>query len=65
MPETPLSFAILDGTAGMHNCSICGINPATLGATGTHEGPCCLQCAFSLLADLAHSSIDDSIKRMG
>jgi len=65
MSVTPLAFAILDSNPGTHNCSICTKNPATLQATGMHEGPCCLQCAFSLLADLAHSSVDSSIRKTG
>jgi hypothetical protein len=63
MPETAVAFAILEGAPGAINCAICKNNPATLRSTGTHDGPCCLQCAFSMLADLAHSSVDDSIRK--
>jgi len=63
MAETQLSFALLVGAPGAIHCAICKNNPATLRSTGTHDGPCCLQCAFSMLADLAHSSVDHSIRK--
>jgi hypothetical protein len=65
MPDTTLTFAILDSNPDIRNCSICANNPATLKATGRHNGPCCLQCAFSMLADLAHASVDQGNRRIG
>lgn len=65
MPATPIAFAILDGPPGAYHCSICTNNPATLRSTGEHEGPCCLQCAFSMLADLAQTSVEEGIRKGG
>ena len=65
MPATPLVFAILDEPLETYHCSMCGENPATLKAKGMHEGPCCLQCAFSLLADLAQASVERGIRQTG
>lgn len=65
MPKFPLLFELLDNNPGTYHCSICGKNPATLRSSGPHDGPCCLQCAFSMLAELAESSVDHGIKRAG
>src|SRR5512146_1304315 len=65
MPESPLAFEILESSPGGYQCSICGNNPATLKCTGMHNGPCCLQCAFSMLADVAQKSVDRRIKKTG
>jgi len=45
------------------NCSICNLNPATLRFSGALEGDCCLPCACVALAELAQSSVDDSIRK--
>lgn len=64
MSESPVMFEVIDNNPGTYHCSICGANPATLKCTGAHDGPCCLQCAFSMLADLAQRTVD-RIKRAG
>ena len=60
MPKSPVTFEVIESHLGMYHCSICGINPATLKCSGMQEGPCCLQCAFSMLADLAQWTVDNS-----
>jgi hypothetical protein len=57
MPESLVLFQVLDAP-GTYHCSICGKNPATLKCTGQENGPCCLQCAFSMLAELAQKTVD-------
>jgi len=59
MPKSPVTFEVIE-SPGMYQCSIYGHNPVTLKCSGVPEG---LQCAFSLLANLALSSLDRSIRR--
>ncbi len=63
MPKSPVTFEVIESHPGMYRCSICGKNPATLKCSGMREGQCCLQCAFSMLADLAQWTVDNSGKR--
>ncbi len=65
MPKSPVTFEVIESQPGMYHCSICGQNPATLKCSGMREGPCCLQCAFSMIADLAQWTVDNSTKRAG
>ena len=62
MPNSSVLFEVIEGSPGMYHCSICGKNPATLKCSGLENGPCCLQCAFSLLADLAEWTVDNMQK---
>lgn len=56
-----MTFETLEGTPRISKCSICGVNPATLGFSGALEGDCCLPCACAALADLAQRTVDDHI----
>ena len=58
MPKSSVMFDLIEENPGTYDCHFCGHNPATLKCTGAHEGPCCLQCAFSMLADLAQRTVD-------
>ena len=62
MPKAPVTFEVIESPPGMYHCSICGHNPATLRCTGAPKGPCFLQCAFSLLANLAEWTVDNMQK---
>lgn len=64
MPRSSVMFDVMEDNPGMHHCSVCGKNPATLKCTGAHDGLCCLQCAFSMLVDLAQRTVDN-MKRAG
>lgn len=64
MPKRSVLFEAIEGGPGMYHCSICSKNPATLKCTGKGNGPCCLQCAFSMLADLAEWTVEN-IKKAG
>lgn len=57
MPKSVM-FETIDGTSAVANCSACGANPATLKATGLHEGDYCLPCACNALANLAQWTVD-------
>ena len=63
MPKSVM-FETVEGSP-IANCSICGANPATLKATGTHEGECCLPCACNTLANLAQWTVDNRIRKTG
>ncbi len=65
MPGSSLMFEPIEGGPGIYHCCICGANPATLECKGTHNGPCCLQCAFSMLAELAEHTLNNNVKRAG
>jgi len=52
-----VTFDTID-VPGMYHCAICGKNAATLKCTGKQNCPCCLQCAFSMLVDLAQRTVD-------
>ena len=65
MPKSSVMFEAIEGGPGMYHCCVCGANPATLECRGTYNGPSCLQCAFSMLADLAQWTVDNSTKRAG
>jgi hypothetical protein len=56
-------FESIDGTSAVANCSACGANPATLKATGSHEGDYCLPCACNKLAALAQWTVDQRIAK--
>ena len=58
-------FAVIEDGPGTYQCSICGLNAATLKCTGAHDGPCCLQCGFNMIADLAQRTVDRGIKTAG
>jgi hypothetical protein len=62
MPKAPVTFEVIESHPRMYHCSICGKNPATLKCSGRENGPCCLQCAFSLLAELAEWTVDNMQK---
>jgi hypothetical protein len=64
MPKSSVMFDLIEESPGTYDCQFCGNNPATLKCTGAHEGPCCLQCAFSMLVDLAQRTVD-RIERAG
>ena len=64
MPQSSVLFDAIEDGPGIYHCLICGLNPATLQCAGAHGGPCCLQCAFSMLADLAQRTVDNA-KRTG
>lgn len=64
MPKSPVTFEVIESQPGMYHCSICGHNPATLKCSGLREGPYCLQCAFSMLAELAACTVNN-LKRAG
>jgi hypothetical protein len=57
-------FETLEGSP-IGNCSMGGTNPATLNATGTHEGDWRLPCACNTLANLAQYTVDHRIKKTG
>jgi hypothetical protein len=59
MPKSSVLFDVIEDGPGMYHCYFCGQNPATLKCTGAHDGPCCLQCAFSILANLAQRTVDN------
>jgi hypothetical protein len=64
MPKSLVMFDVIEDGPGMYHCYFCGQNPATLKCAGAHDGPCCLQCAFSILANLAERTVDN-VKRAG
>lgn len=65
MPRSSVTFDLIEENPGTYDCHFCGHNPATLKCTGAHDGPTCLQCAFSMLADLAQQTVDRRIKKAG
>lgn len=65
MPERLVTFGGIERTPGIYGCCICGQNPATLKLWGSQADECCLQCAFTMIADLAERSVDNRLKRTG
>jgi hypothetical protein len=65
MPKFPVTFEAIESRPGIYHCSFCEHNPATLKCSGMREGPCCLQCAFNMIADLAQWTVDNSTRRAG
>ena len=64
MPKSVM-FETIEGSEPVAVCTICCRNPATLKATGTHEGDCCLPCACNALATLAQWTVDHRIAKTG
>lgn len=64
MPKSVM-FETMEGSESVAVCTICGRNPATLKATGTHEGDCCLPCACNILGTLAQWTVDNRFKQSG
>lgn len=58
MPRYYVTFEAIEGGAGVYDCCICCKNPATLRCSSISGGPCCLQCAFSILLRLAEETVD-------
>lgn len=58
MPRQSITFEAIENRAGLYHCCICGKNQATLKCSGIAGGPCCLQCAFSMLARLAEQTAE-------
>lgn len=58
MPGYYVTLEAIEGEAGLYDCCICCKNQATLRCSGISGGPCCLQCAFSILAHLAEETVD-------
>lgn len=57
MPKRSVTFEAIEGEAGLYDCCMCQRNPATLRCSGIGGGPCCLQCAFGMLANLAAETV--------
>ena len=57
MPRYSVTFEEIQDEAGLYDCCICGKNLATLRCSGIGGGPVCLQCAFSMLAQLAEETV--------
>lgn len=66
MTDEAVTYQPLDGSAKvLSNCSICGINPATLRFAGARDGNCCLPCACVRLATLAQKAVDSFTRETG
>jgi len=63
-PKLLVTFEAIEDSPEISHCCVCGMNPGTLKCSGARNGPCCLQCAFSMLSELAQWTVEH-IKRAG
>jgi hypothetical protein len=64
MPKLLVTFEAIEAGPEISHCCVCGVNPGTLKYSGARNGLCCLQCAFSMLSELAQRTVEH-IKRAG